>query len=65
MRETMRRIHVLAKSGKLPLEFTPAVINDLLRIDWAGTFLPKHSEENPGGYTIHFVRLSRGRYRLK
>jgi hypothetical protein len=65
MRETMRRIHELARSGKLPSEFTPAMVNQLLGIDWAGTFLPKHSEGNPGGYTVHFVRIGRGRYKLK
>lgn len=28
------------------------------------TFLPKHSVDNPGGNSVLFVRMSRGRYKL-
>lgn len=44
--------------------FRAADVNEALRIDWAGTFLPKHAEDNPGGYTVWFVRVARGLYRL-
>jgi hypothetical protein len=45
--------------------FTPAEVNRVLGIDWAGIFLPKHRVGNPGGFTELFVRLDRGLYRLK
>jgi len=42
----------------------PKDVNRKLKIDWAGTFLPKHRKGNPGGYTVLFVRVERGVYRL-
>lgn len=64
-RETIRRIREAVSAGKLQGEFTPAQVNDVLHIHWAGTFLPKHRVGNPGGFTELFVRVSRGVYRLK
>lgn len=62
--QTIQRIRAGVRSGKLAEPFKPADVNRLLRIDWAGTFLPKHCEGN--GYTTeHFVRVRRGLYRLK
>ncbi len=65
MRKTIQLIHEAVRNGRLPPEFTPAMVNRVLKIDWAGTFLPKHRECNPGGYTVLFVRTALGRYRLK
>jgi hypothetical protein len=45
-------------------QFTPADVNRTLKIDWAGTFLPKHRKGNPGRYTVLFIRVERGVYRL-
>jgi hypothetical protein len=64
-RETIRRIRTAVETGGLREPFTPAAVNAKLGIDWAGTFLPKHSVGNPGGYTELFVRVERGVYRLK
>jgi len=64
-RETIRRIREAVRMGKLQNEFTPAQVNEVLHIRWAGTFLPKHRVGNPGGFTELFVRLGRGLYRLK
>jgi hypothetical protein len=64
-RKTIRRIREAVRKGTLPREFTPKEVNQLLRIHWAGVFLPKHRVGNPGHETEHFVRLSRGRYKLK
>ena len=61
---TIQLIRAGVRSGRLTEPFKPADVNKLLGIDWAGTFLPKHSEGN--GYTTeHFVRVGRGLYRLK
>jgi hypothetical protein len=62
---TIQRIREAVNQGKLPKVFKPNQVNDVLRIDWAGTFLPKHRVGNPGGYTELFVRIVQGLYRLK
>ena len=62
--ETIRTIRLAMKHGKLPREFKPRQVNEALGIDWAGVFLPKHREGNPGRQTEFFVRIGRGLYRL-
>jgi Fe-S cluster assembly iron-binding protein IscA len=37
------------RSGRLGTRFTPADVNRVLGIHWAGTFLSKHRVGNPGG----------------
>jgi len=64
-RATIRRIREAVASGRLPGEFMPKQVNQVLHITWAGTFLPKHRVGNPGGYTELFIRVRRGLYRLK
>jgi len=62
----MRKIRQAVQAGRLPKgEFTPAEVNAVLEIDWAGTFLPKHRLGNPGGYTEHFIRIGKGLYQLR
>ena len=62
--QTIQQIRAAVRSGKLVEPFKAADVNNLLGIDWAGTFLAKHCVEN--GYTTeHFVRVDRGPYRLK
>jgi ParB family transcriptional regulator, chromosome partitioning protein len=39
--------------------------NRVLKIEFAGEFLPKHRFGNPGGFSELFVQISRGLYRLK
>jgi hypothetical protein len=34
-------------------------------IESSPSFLSKHAENNPGGYSAYFVRISRGKYKLK
>ena len=63
-RETIRRIRAAVRVGKLHEPFKASEVNKLLGIHWAGTFLPKHRVENPGGDTELFVRVAKGRYRL-
>src|SRR6266498_5075741 len=50
-RDTIRTIREAVRSGRLPERFTPAQVNKVLKINWAGTFLPKHRIGNPGSYT--------------
>jgi hypothetical protein len=64
-RETMRRIREAVANRRIPREFRAANVNKALGIDWAGTFLPKHCEDNARGETERFVRVSRGLYRLR
>jgi hypothetical protein len=64
-RKTIAAIRAAVRRGTLSRAFTPADVNKVLKIDWAGTFLPKHRVANPGGYTELFVRVSRGVYRLR
>lgn len=64
-RETIRKIRQAVRAGNLPKEFRAPQVNKVLKIHWAGTFLPKHCVGNPGGETELFIRLSRGLYRLK
>jgi hypothetical protein len=61
---TIQLIRAAVRDRKLERTFRPADGNRVLGIDWAGTFLPKHCVGN--GYTTeHFVRVSRGLYRLR
>jgi hypothetical protein len=64
-RETIRRIKEEVASGRIPRTFKPADVNKALKIDWAGVFLPKHREGNPGGETELFVRVNRGTNQLR
>jgi len=61
---TITRIQEAVRKRFLTEPFRAANVNEALHIDWAGTFLPKHAEDNPGGYTVWFVRVTRGLYRL-
>jgi hypothetical protein len=61
--DTIRQIRYAVAKSSLKEPFRAADVNRLLGIDWAGTFL-KHCVGN--GYTTeHFVRVTRGLYRLK
>ncbi len=64
-RDTIRRIKEAVRAGRLHEPFSPADVNRVLGIDWAGTFLPKHRVGNPGGNTALFVRVERSLYRLR
>lgn len=64
-RDTIRRIKQGVADGQIPALFKPADVDKALKIDWAGVFLPKHREGNPGDETELFVRVRRGVYRLK
>ena len=55
---TIRRIRDAVRNGNLEEPFSPKGVNDVLGIDYAGAFLPKHRVGNPGGYTELFVRVS-------
>ena len=59
--KTIRKIREAVRTGKLGREFAPAEVNVVLKIHWAGTFLPKHRVGNPDGYTELFVRVRLGR----
>jgi hypothetical protein len=64
MRNTVKAIRDAVRTGRLKSQFRGTDINVLLGITWGGNFLAKHCVGN--GYTTeHFVRVSRGRYRLK
>ena len=63
-RDTIRRIRAAVDAGRLGKTFTSIEVNKVLKIHWAGTFLPKHRVGNPGGYTELFVRIRAGVYRL-
>lgn len=65
MRETIANIYQAVKRGRLNEPFRAVDVNQILGIDWAGTFLPKHRVGNPGSHTELFVQVSRGLYRLK
>ena len=61
---TIKFIRAAVQNGRLSQPFRAEDVNRLLGIDWAGVFLPKHCVGN--GYTTElFVRVERGRYRLK
>ncbi|MGH9461339.1 MAG: hypothetical protein ACRD1X_08975 [Vicinamibacteria bacterium] len=64
-RETIRKIREAARTQRLGREFTAVEVNAILKIHWAGTFLPKHRVGNPGGCTEFFFRMRPGVYRLK
>jgi len=55
----------LTTEGSEP--FTPADVNALLGIHWAGVFLAKHRAANPGGNTELFDRVSSrpARYQIR
>ncbi len=46
--ETIKRIRHAVKSGQLSEPFSPATVNAVLGINYAGVFLPKHRVGNPG-----------------
>ena len=63
-KNTIRHIQEAVRMGILVQPFRANAVNRLLSIDWGGNFLAKHAIGN--GYTTeHFVRVSRGLYRLK
>lgn len=64
-RKTIRRIREAVKNGRLREAFRPVDVNAALGIDYAGVFLPKHRDGNPGGNTTLFIQIERGLYRLK
>ena len=64
-KQTVQEIKKVVRNGRLPEEFTPKQVNEVLGIDWAGVFLPKHRVGNPRSETEHFVRIQGGLYRLK
>jgi hypothetical protein len=64
-RDTNRRIREAVVAGRLTQPFHAADMNAALKIGFAGTFLPKHCNGNPGGNTELFLKTSRGLYRLK
>jgi hypothetical protein len=66
-RETIRKIREAVRRSILKPTFSPADVNRALGINWAGVFLPKHRDDNPGGHTVLFVQVSRrpALYRLK
>ena len=57
-RRTIRGIRNAVEHGTLSNPFTPQQVNAVLGINWAGTFLPKHREGNPGGNTELFIQVS-------
>jgi hypothetical protein len=63
--DTIRRIREAVAAGKLKQPFRAADVNEALRIDFAGTFHPKHRVGNPGNNTELFVQVKRGMYQLK
>lgn len=64
-RDTIRRIRQAVADRRLAEPFRAADVYRVLRIDFAGTFLPKHRVGNPGNNTELFVQVNRGLYRLK
>ena len=64
-RRTIHKIRDSVRTGKLPVIFKAAQVNDALGITWAGTFLPKHRVGNSGNNTELFIRVDKGLYRLK
>lgn len=66
---TIHAIRTAVANRQLPSVFSPADVNRVLQIKFAGVFLPKHRVGNPGGNTELFVRIggegSPARYRLK
>lgn len=64
-RSTIRRIRQAVADGRLAEPFRAADVNRVLKITFAGTFLPKHRVGNPGNNTELFVQVNRGLYRLK
>ena len=59
MKKTIFSIVSAVQLGKLSEPFTARAVNELLNIDYANVFLPKHRVGNPGGYTELFVRVNR------
>jgi len=58
VRATYRKIRDGVIRDDLLDTFTPREVNELLKIDWAGTSLPKHRKGNLRGETELFIRIS-------
>jgi len=63
-RKTITCIQNAVKNGLIPPEFTPKQVNSALKINYGGTFLPKHRVNNPDNNTELFIRLRKGLYKL-
>jgi hypothetical protein len=50
-RDTIRGIKHGVLARCILATFKPADVDNALKIQWAGTFLPEHRVGNPGGYT--------------
>jgi hypothetical protein len=62
---TIRLIREAVTTGRIPAQFRAADVISTLGIRFAGTFLPKHCNGNPGNNSVLFIKLGRGLYRLK
>ena len=68
MGQLIEEIHAAVEEGRPKEPFSP---NDVIRAGvqcdpvTPATFLPKHRVGNPGGNTELFIRVSKGRYKLK
>jgi hypothetical protein len=56
--KTVQEIKAARTRHQLPEIFSPADVNRVLGITFAGVFLPKHRQGNPGGNSERFVRVS-------
>jgi hypothetical protein len=63
--QTIRLIRDAVAAGRIPVQFRAADVNNAPGIRFAGTFLPKHRNDNPGNNSVLFIKLDRGLYRLK
>jgi hypothetical protein len=65
--ETIPRIRQAVAHGDLGEPFTPKDAGEVLGVDFAGVFLPKHRVGNPGNNTELFRQVSNrpALYRLR
>jgi hypothetical protein len=64
-KQTFLNIQQAVNSGNLHSPFKPSDVDRVLKITYAGVFLPKHRVGNPGGNTELFVQVATGLYRIK
>jgi hypothetical protein len=68
MKELGSEIYAAGRAGRLPSVFSAADVRRSCP-NWGDLtydrFLSKHAVDNPGGNTKLFIRVARGRYRLR
>jgi hypothetical protein len=67
MSKIVNSINQAVIAGILAQPFTVKDVNQkcVNILKKSSSFLSKHAKNNPGGYSVYFIKVSKGRYKMK